>query len=80
MFIVMYLFLISITHLIHINSGGNCFHTSSTSGLEGAVGEDTFEFFALKLGKTKITFSYLRLWLKEKESTIRKKIFKVIIE
>ena len=46
----------------------------------GGSGDETFEFLALKSGKTEITFSYLRPWLKEKESPLEKKVFKIIIE
>ena len=55
-------------------------HTPSALGVLGAGSEDTFEFFALKSGKTKITFSYLRPWLKDEKSALQKKVFKVIIE
>lgn len=46
----------------------------------GGGGDETFEFLALKSGKTEITFSYLRPWLKEKESPLEKEVFKIIIE
>ena len=52
-------------------------HAPSASGLGG---EDTFEFLTLKTGKTKITFSYLRPWLKDKEPPLEKKVFKIKIE
>ena len=45
----------------------------------GAGGEETFNFLALKSGETKITFSYLRPWEKEKPP-LKKKIYKIIIE
>ena len=48
--------------------------------MPGSPSEVTFEFLGLKSGKTEISFSYLRPWLKEKEPALEEKVFKIIIK
>lgn len=50
---------------------------SSPREVVGAGGQETFNFLALKSGKTEITFSYLRPWEKE---AIKKRVYKIIIK
>ena len=47
--------------------------------LIGSGGQETFNFLALKSGKTEITFSYLRVWEKDKPP-IKKKFYEIIIK
>jgi inhibitor of cysteine peptidase len=49
------------------------------SELLGAGGKETFEFQALNLGKTQMTFSYLRSWEKGVEP-IEKKVYEIEIQ
>jgi len=44
----------------------------------GTGGHETFNFLALKPGKTELVFSYLRSW--EEEPPIEKKVYEIIIK
>ena len=55
------------------------FSSGSSEGMVGVGGKETFNFTALKLGNTEITFSYLRPWEKDVEP-IEKKVYNIIIK